>query len=60
MLSIASQVGKIVDVDAKVTDIHNHLVNILIVVVSMYIDIPIDESFQDSTCQVCLCMFFKV
>ncbi len=44
----------------QVTDIHNHLVNILIIVISMYTDILIDEFFQDSTCQVCLCIFSKV
>ncbi len=42
MLSTARQ---IVDVGAKVTDIHNHLVNILIIVPSMYTDNFIDESF---------------
>ncbi len=60
VLSTARQVGKIEDVNAKVTDMHNHLVNILIIVISMYTDILIDEFFQDSTCQVCLCIFSKV
>ncbi len=60
VLSTAREVGKIGDVNAKITDIHNHLVNILIVVPSMYTDILIDESFQDSAHQVCLCIFSRV
>ena len=42
MFSTASQV---VDVDAKVTDIHNHLVSILLIMIAMYTDILIDDFF---------------
>ncbi len=51
---------KVKEVDAKVTVIYDHVVNILISVTSMYANILIDESFQDSTCQVCLYIFSKV
>ncbi len=58
--AVLSTARQVVDVGAKVTDIHNHLVNICIIVPSMYTDIVTDESFWDSAYQVCLCIFSRV
>ncbi len=48
------------EVAGKVNVMQNHLVNILILILSMYTDILIDKSFRDSACQVCFCIFSKV
>ncbi len=58
--AVFSVIRQVKEVDAKVTVIHDHLVNILITASSKYADILTDKSFQNSTCQVCLYIFSKV
>ncbi len=43
--AVISVIGQVKELDAKVTVIHDHLVNILINVTSLYANILIDESF---------------
>ncbi len=43
--AVFSVIGQVKEVDAKVTVIHDHLVNILINATSLYANILIDESF---------------